>query len=265
MSGDRSVEQTYDEHYYQTGFGGSHYGREQKWLRYFGDVATHLVADLSPKTALDVGCALGMLVESLRDRGVDADGIDISTFAVSHARTDIREHLFEGSILDPFPRPLYDLVICTEVLEHVPPKEAPSAVANLCRHARQIIFSSTPIDFAEASHLNVQPREHWIELFSRHGFLPDFDYDLTFLADWGLRLRTDLDPIEALKRCERRQWRLHTENLQLREALIANRSEANLRRRIGPAAELEAIKGSKVWRFAQILRRLRHPWARRAA
>ena len=36
-------------------------------------------------SALDVGCATGYLVEVLRERGIDAEGCDLSSFAVDHA------------------------------------------------------------------------------------------------------------------------------------------------------------------------------------
>ncbi len=37
------------------------------------------------RTVLDVGCATGYLVEVLRERGIDAEGCDVSQFAVDHA------------------------------------------------------------------------------------------------------------------------------------------------------------------------------------
>ena len=36
-------------------------------------------------TSLDVGCATGYLVEVLRERGIDAEGCDVSQFAIDHA------------------------------------------------------------------------------------------------------------------------------------------------------------------------------------
>src|SRR6202011_3260390 len=103
------------------------------WLRFFGSVADALVAYLKPQTAFDAGCALGFLVESLRDRGVQAWGADISEFAIQNVRQDLRPFCRVASITQPITNPTlsrYDLVACIEVLEHLTPDEASRAIAN---------------------------------------------------------------------------------------------------------------------------------------
>ena len=76
--------------YYRTGFGGVPYERSTHWLNFFRGVADRIVDTLAPRRVLDAGCAWGMLVEALRDRGTDAHGVDISEFAISGVRPDIR-------------------------------------------------------------------------------------------------------------------------------------------------------------------------------
>jgi 2-polyprenyl-3-methyl-5-hydroxy-6-metoxy-1,4-benzoquinol methylase len=56
--------------------GGGPYERNERWLKFFDEVADGLIRDLHPVSVLDAGCAMGFLVESLRKRGVDASGID---------------------------------------------------------------------------------------------------------------------------------------------------------------------------------------------
>src|ERR1700676_5586381 len=107
----------YDEAYYRSGLGPAPYRRDATWLGFFGTVADQLVRTFAPRTALDVGCAMGMLVESLWDRGVVAEGIDVSEYALSCVRPDMRPHCRYGSIVDGVPG-RYDLVSCIEVLEH---------------------------------------------------------------------------------------------------------------------------------------------------
>ena len=86
---------------------------------FFGGVADRIVQDLAPRSVLDAGCALGLLVESLRDRNVEAYGVDISEYAISQVRSDIAAFTWQGSITDPLPR-RYDLIVSIEVLEHLP-------------------------------------------------------------------------------------------------------------------------------------------------
>src|ERR1700722_8480122 len=70
----------YDAEYYRTGCGAIPYEHNEYWLKFFGSMADALIGYLKPRTVMDAGCALGLLVESLGDRGVEAWGIDISEF-----------------------------------------------------------------------------------------------------------------------------------------------------------------------------------------
>ena len=67
----------YDAFYYAHSC-GQPYQRDDVWLNFFASVAERIVSDIRPTTVLDAGCAMGFLVEALRDRGVDAGGVDIS-------------------------------------------------------------------------------------------------------------------------------------------------------------------------------------------
>lgn len=195
---------------------GHPYGRSQAWLRFFESVATRIVADIHPGSVLDAGCAMGLLVESLRDRGVEAFGVDVSAHAIDKVRSDIRPYCRVGSVADELPR-RYDLIVCVEVLEHLPQSEAEKAVANFCRHTDDVLFSSSPLDYREVTHFNVQPPEYWAELFARHGFFRDVDFDAAFIAPWSVRFRRRNEPLHRLVReYERRFWQLWQENHDLR-------------------------------------------------
>ena len=91
---------SYDQYYYLTSCGVP-YERTEHWLNFFQGIAEQIISDIEPKTVLDAGCAKGFLVEALRDKGVDAFGIDISKYAISQVRSDIQQYCRVGSILDP--------------------------------------------------------------------------------------------------------------------------------------------------------------------
>lgn len=214
----------YDADYYSHHC-GEPYRRDDQWLRFFGSVAERLVTDIHPATTLDAGCALGMLVEQLRDRGVDAEGIDISEYAISQCREDIREHCRVGSVLDPFPR-RYDLIICMEVVEHLDAEAGEAAIANLCQHTDDILFTSTPFDYDEITHLNVQPPDYWTEVFARHGFVRDVDYDASWVTSWAMRFRRSHEPLHRVAAAyERSNWKLRSEVFARRRQVDAMRVE----------------------------------------
>ena len=147
-----------------------------------------MVAEIKPRRVLDVGCAKGFLVEALRDRGVEAFGIDISEYAIGEVRPDIKPYCRVASAVEPFDDH-YDLITCIEVLEHLSEEDGRRAIANICRSAEDVLFSSTPDDFTEPTHVNVRPRSWWIERFAEHGFHLDVDFDAGFIAAHAMRFR----------------------------------------------------------------------------
>jgi GT2 family glycosyltransferase len=223
----RSLAERYDASYYADHCSTGEplpYERSEHWLGFFGGVADRIRSDIAPATSLDVGCAHGFLVESLTDRGVDACGFDVSEFAISQVRDDVKPKCWVGSVLEPIPGH-YDLVTCFEVLEHLEVEDADRAVANLCTIADDILFSSTPTDFREETHVNVRPPEFWAELFARHGFVRDVGFDAAFVAWWAVRYRRARDPWYRLAvDYEREQWRLRHE-AQERNAVVLSQQD----------------------------------------
>lgn len=216
----------FDANYYRHGCGPVPYGRAAVWLEFFGGVADQLVRRIGPRSVLDAGCAMGLLVESLRDRQVAAEGVDVSDYAISQVRADIRPHCRVGSILEPYGR-RYDLITCIEVLEHLTPDEAEPAVANLCAHTDDVLFSSSPSDYIEPTHRNVQPPEYWAELFAWQGFVRDLEFDAGFLTPWAVRFRRSPEPPARVVRAYERSFaRLARENAELRAALNQLRQQA---------------------------------------
>lgn len=70
-----------------------------------------------PGRWLDVGCAAGQFVALARERGVDAEGLDIAPAAIEHALAQgIPAHL--GSVEEFVPPHLYDTITAFDVLEH---------------------------------------------------------------------------------------------------------------------------------------------------
>lgn len=208
---------------------GIPYERSAHWQTFFGDVADHITRELRPKSVLDAGCAMGMLVEQLRNRGVEAFGVDISEYAISQMPDEMRQHCWVGSLVDPLPR-RYDLITCIEVVEHMPATEARTAVANLCDASDRVLLSSSPFDYGEPTHLNVQPPEQWSALMAEHGFVRDLDYDASYLTPWAtLYVRADKSVAELVRDYDRSWWRLRYEVHEVRAKVL------ELQERLGQA------------------------------
>ena len=215
----------YYDKYYFAHCCGIRYQRDDTWLEFFNSIAARIASEIRPATALDAGCAIGLLVESLRQHNIEAWGIDISEYAIQNVHPTIRPYCWAGDVTAPLPRN-YDLIVCIEVLEHLAPQQAELAVRNLCQHSADILFSSTPFDYKEATHVNVQPPEYWASLFARFDFYHDLDYDAAFVTPWAMRFRKLRDGIpRVISSYERRLWRLTQETNARREYNLEQRNE----------------------------------------
>ena len=212
----------YDADYYREYDGGTNYSRtEPHWIRFFDEVADNIVATLAPKSVFDAGCAIGLLVEALRDRGVDSYGVDISPWAIDQVPQSIRPYCRVGSIAEAI-EGHYDLITCIEVIEHLPASQADTVVGNLCAHADAVLFSSTPDDFDDPTHLNVETTGYWASLFASHGFFRDFEHDATYLAPHAILFRKAASAADApslISEYERVLWRNQKVSADARRAL----------------------------------------------
>lgn len=226
---------------------GVPYERNEHWLGFFDRIAESVVRDLHPTSVLDAGCAMGFLVEGLRKRGVNAQGIDISEYAISAVHESVREHCKVGSLTEPLGQ-RYDLITCIEVLEHIPVAEADAAIASLCAATDLLVISTTPQDYGEPTHVNVQPPEFWSAALAREGFLRDLDHDLSYLTPWAAVYRRREEPlIETVRRYDRSWWRLRHEVTEIRASLLQGQDRlAELEARVEAQPELlEELATSK--------------------
>lgn len=178
----------YGRDYYDYYNGHGPYTRE-RWLPFFARVAEGIIADSQPQTTIEFGCAKGFLVEMLRERGVDARGIDFSPHAISEVYEPIRPYCRVGDVREPAGG-RYDVAICMEVVEHLAERDASRAVATLAGAANTVYFSSNPDeDYPEVTHVNVQETPYWERHFERHGMARDVSFDPTFIADWAVKFK----------------------------------------------------------------------------
>jgi GT2 family glycosyltransferase len=185
----------YGEQYYKSCC-GKDYSDEPHWKAFFGHIAKKIVDDFAPKTVLDAGCAWGYLVAALRDLGVEAYGVDVSDYAISKVREDVKlfcavVDLAHG-LPEHFPKN-FDLITSIEVLEHMKEESCLTALENLCCYGDRVIFSSSPDDITEETHYNVQQIEYWTTKFAMHGFFRVLSYRPDYIAPWAIMFEKKSD------------------------------------------------------------------------
>jgi SAM-dependent methyltransferase len=153
-----------------------------------------------PGPILDIGCGLGFFVECCYKFGVPAIGLEGSADAVQLAKErepllDIRQHNLEEPL--PFEKETFSIVMCSQVIEHLPSKTAQNALRESYRvlsnggnlfvyspsianpHARQPLHINlhspkslkkelTAIGFKKVKHLNHPLKITWAPLTPLH-------------------------------------------------------------------------------------------------
>lgn len=169
-------------------------------------LAQAIVENMQFVTAIDVGCATGVMVTELRKYNKAAYGIDVSRYALEKSGC---QHCYEISILDTesifktFCSRFFDVAICIEVLEHIFPEDIDCAIDNLCGLSDVIIFSSCPPTLnkliedserfpSDLIHPSVHDGNFWLTKFYERGYV--IDSDLT------VKLRDELPWIYVLRK-----------------------------------------------------------------
>lgn len=84
---------------------------------------------------LDVGCALGFIMDEAHRRGWQVEGLDVSHYAVEFVKAQLGHVAHRGALDEvSLPEGAYDAVTMYDVIEHVPdPKENMRRVASLLK------------------------------------------------------------------------------------------------------------------------------------
>jgi 2-polyprenyl-3-methyl-5-hydroxy-6-metoxy-1,4-benzoquinol methylase len=164
----------YDESYFTKRGGGAPYVGYPLELNgfqgNFAGLADEIGARFEPRRLLDVGCATGHLVKALREKGIPAEGIDFSQWAVDNAVTPV----VQGSALElPWAEGEFDTVISQDFMEHMHPDDLPTVIAEQVRVvepggtiAHLIPFYETDPPVQVDAHLCQATRAWWLRFLS---------------------------------------------------------------------------------------------------
>jgi SAM-dependent methyltransferase len=136
-------------------------------------MADAIIAAFSPSTVIDVGCGSGNLLLALKIRGVRGVGYEYSAAALALCRQralDVRRLDIER---DPMPSGRADVVISTEVAEHLPESCADRFVDLLTGLADNVVLTAALPGQGGTDHVNEQPNEYWIAKFAGRGLFLD--------------------------------------------------------------------------------------------
>jgi SAM-dependent methyltransferase len=146
--------------------------RLEEGTRQSARVAVPLIMELvGPASVVDVGCGTGSWVAEFRAHGVpEVLGLDGAW--VPRSQLQIPDHLFVPTDLERniVLERTFDIAICLEVAEHLPPESAARLVANVVRLAPVVVFSAAVPGQGGEHHVNEQWPSYWAALFASHGY-----------------------------------------------------------------------------------------------
>ncbi len=180
----RQYGQAYFDGAREVGYGGYRY--DGRWVPVAEDFVKHF--NLKPgDRVLDVGCAKGFLVKDLMKAcpGLEAFGIDVSEYALTHCEPEVvgRLHLGSGDKL-PFPDKSFNAVISLNTIHNFTRSDAIVAMREIERLAPgkgfvQVDSYRTPeqrevfLSWVLTAKFHDYP-DGWIKLFQEAGYTGDY-------------------------------------------------------------------------------------------
>jgi SAM-dependent methyltransferase len=127
---------------------------------------------LAPRSVVDVGCGTGAWLAEAARLGVD-DYLGVDGYTPGESlRIPVTRFLLQDLTEPVRLDRRFDLVLCLEVAEHLPPTAADTLVGSLARLGSAVLFSAAVPHQGGSNHLNEQWLEYWAERFRAHGLLP---------------------------------------------------------------------------------------------
>lgn len=146
-----------------------------------------------PRTFLDVGCATGMLVAWMRDKGWEARGVDICRESAEHGARERGVRIHVGTLEEArFPDRAFSVVHFSHLIEHLPdPRSFMGEVRRVLRDDGYALLTTPNIDGFQARLFGPRWRsaiaDH-VALFSRktlRRLLSDSGFTALELVTWG--------------------------------------------------------------------------------
>jgi SAM-dependent methyltransferase len=170
----------------QYGFGGYKY--DGRWLPIAKDIAAHYGLKAGDRI-LDVGCGKAFLLYELSQAvpGIEVVGIDISDYAIEHAKEEVRAHLDVGHARKlPYEDNSFDFVFSLNTLHNLEINDLFSAVKEIERVSRRDKYIVVEAYRNEREKVNLmywqltcesfyRPQE-WTWLFEQCGYTGDYGF-----------------------------------------------------------------------------------------
>jgi SAM-dependent methyltransferase len=161
----------YEEWYYNRPQAKEYQSNEKIWMN-----LVDMIQYFKPDRVFEFGSGLGNVLKECRHRGIDIVGSETSRYAIQNSLC--KERLTQiGEIPKtklPFRDNSFDLIFCSEVMEHVKETDTEAIIKELNRIClNYALLTINTFDYKQPGHINMHPRKWWLEKFERNGFRHD--------------------------------------------------------------------------------------------
>lgn len=131
-----------------------------------------------PLSVVDFGAGIGSYLESAYNHDITCLGFEISEYAKKYTPDYIKHLVMYGTDCTlPIDVGKPYTVISFETAEHIEPSGTDQFVLNLLKSTgKHLLFTAAPPGQLGTGHINMHPREFWIEQFTKE---LNYDEDLT--------------------------------------------------------------------------------------
>jgi 2-polyprenyl-3-methyl-5-hydroxy-6-metoxy-1,4-benzoquinol methylase/transcription elongation factor Elf1 len=167
----------FDKSYFED---GTKNGLVNSFERYFkdGQDVFKRIKGLIPKIKpewdiLELGCAYGHTVKAFKDAGYNAQGVDISEYAIKTGNDKLNLSNKILNIETDEIKEQFDLIYSCITLEHIHEENADFVVNELAKATKPGGYNYHAIDLIQGqdtTHHCIKPRQWWIDLFKKHCF-----------------------------------------------------------------------------------------------
>lgn len=155
------------------------------WYNIAGDllVTYRMIRQESCHSFLDVGCAKGHLVQTMTNLGVQAQGIEISDYAIENAVPGAQGRITKGSVQDLQIKGTLDLISAHSVLHYLENESDIETFAVKCAaHAKVVHIGEFPLGSTSAI------KKYWLKLDEHTKMFKPFEWWAKTFTDRGLHL-----------------------------------------------------------------------------
>lgn len=234
------------------------------WRADYDAISKWLAINIEGESFGDIGCGNGYMIASLDSLDKTVWGVDASE---KYVDKKVRKHVKKADLTQAQTFDKSDVVLCFDVADRINKKFVDTLMKNIVStSADTIVFTASKPGKAGVHHLNLEPKDYWLNRFSKYRYYLDGILTQKFKNDLAKKIKNPvwyLEDIMILQKCDTQRMarayamagkvaeelssevdELKVENIKLKDELWAT------------SQKLNSILGSARWKASSKLARL---------